>query len=572
MADPPAVPARKKVKTGCRTCKVRRVKCDEGRPACRRCVSTGRICDGYGIWGGGENEYAGRTAAVTPRPKPTPILLSRISSQFSKMSSQQLSYFSWFRYRTYAKLPLPFTGPFWHTLILQACTVEPAILHATLALGSAHQKESLDTGSPKDFCTALDSQQEFMLQEYTQAIRSLQPHFLRNQDMRSAHVALATCALFTFLENLLGRYTAANAHLHSGLRLLAEVYSPASDLDTELITTKPRGYVDDWIIEVFSRLHVQAALFGQGITGIYPKLPKFPTEPIPTAFQSINQASNHMDRLALGILHLAEQCSLTCDSAANSTHCPGFHSNQERLREELKLWLAAYNATPLDDREAFSPMDVFYLRTPRAYHTMFTIVINTLIWPASEMIYDLYIADFICLIEQLIKLWKAHVARPVWHLNLGMPGFPPKMAHSVGDKAWIPLLYFIAVKCRVHRIRLQAIKLLAMTLHKEGIWDAKLTIIVAKEVMRIEEGDYYQDFKKDDDFDTDDMPTEWDISLPPLPEYRRLSNLQVGLPEPLGVLTLEYDQARDKGGLLERRKRWYDLRAQRWSGNTSDPS
>jgi hypothetical protein len=60
----------KKVKTGCLICKyaivprqsvdgllkhlkltdiirIRRVKCDEGKPNCQRCISTGRKCDGY---------------------------------------------------------------------------------------------------------------------------------------------------------------------------------------------------------------------------------------------------------------------------------------------------------------------------------------------------------------------------------------------------------------------------------------------------------------------------------------------------------------------------------------------
>ncbi|TQS32088.1 hypothetical protein Golomagni_07605, partial [Golovinomyces magnicellulatus] len=45
-----------KVRTGCITCKIRRVKCDEVAPSCNRCTSTGRKCDGYG-----------------PRPKPLPI-------------------------------------------------------------------------------------------------------------------------------------------------------------------------------------------------------------------------------------------------------------------------------------------------------------------------------------------------------------------------------------------------------------------------------------------------------------------------------------------------------------------
>ncbi|CAG8979869.1 hypothetical protein HYALB_00002642 [Hymenoscyphus albidus] len=36
-----------KVKTGCQTCKIRRVKCDETKPSCLRCVKFGHQCDGY---------------------------------------------------------------------------------------------------------------------------------------------------------------------------------------------------------------------------------------------------------------------------------------------------------------------------------------------------------------------------------------------------------------------------------------------------------------------------------------------------------------------------------------------
>lgn len=36
-----------KVRTGCLTCKIRKVKCDEGKPSCLRCTSTGRKCEGY---------------------------------------------------------------------------------------------------------------------------------------------------------------------------------------------------------------------------------------------------------------------------------------------------------------------------------------------------------------------------------------------------------------------------------------------------------------------------------------------------------------------------------------------
>lgn len=34
----------------CRTCQVRRVKCDGTTPACNSCTSTGRVCPGYSSW------------------------------------------------------------------------------------------------------------------------------------------------------------------------------------------------------------------------------------------------------------------------------------------------------------------------------------------------------------------------------------------------------------------------------------------------------------------------------------------------------------------------------------------
>ncbi|KAI0451153.1 hypothetical protein F5B21DRAFT_389240 [Xylaria acuta] len=557
--DPPT--NRRKVKTGCRTCKARHVKCDEGRPACRRCVSTGRICDGYGIWGGGGVRCPGR--ALAPR-SPTDTVKYGVPSPYVTLSPEQETCFRWFRHRTYTKLPLPFITPFWHTLVLQACAVEPAILHAVLALGSAHQNESLEQGKPKEPRAALDPRQVFMLREYGKAIRSLQCHF-SGQDRRSVHVALITCILFTFFENLLGRYATANAHLHSGLRLLSETYVSVRDSVGASVPAKPRGYIDDWIIESFARLHVQAALLGQGLPGLYPVLPVYPTTPIPRAFASTNQAAHYMDRLLLDALHLAHQCSLLDESATDPALPAGFNDGQQRLRTELRLWLATYDATNPDVREGFSDIDKFYFKLLRGYHTIATLITNTCTWPACETMYDRYTADFISLIERLIMIWKAHVARPVWHHAPWVTEMPRRISHSVGDKGWIPLLYFVAVKCRVHRIRLQAIKLLSQTMHKEGIWDSRLVLIITREILRIEEGDYYQGFEKDDGFSVVSIPTERDVTLPPLPDYHRLYNIHVGLPEhSMGILTLEYDQRRENGVGAVRKKRCYDLEERHW--------
>ncbi|KAF5268119.1 hypothetical protein FOXYS1_999, partial [Fusarium oxysporum] len=38
---------RKRTKTGCLTCRKRRIKCDEGRPICNNCIKSKRHCEGY---------------------------------------------------------------------------------------------------------------------------------------------------------------------------------------------------------------------------------------------------------------------------------------------------------------------------------------------------------------------------------------------------------------------------------------------------------------------------------------------------------------------------------------------
>ncbi|OAA81496.1 Fungal transcriptional regulatory protein [Akanthomyces lecanii RCEF 1005] len=46
--DPNKKPnVRKRTKTGCLTCRRRRIKCDEGRPTCANCIKSKRVCEGY---------------------------------------------------------------------------------------------------------------------------------------------------------------------------------------------------------------------------------------------------------------------------------------------------------------------------------------------------------------------------------------------------------------------------------------------------------------------------------------------------------------------------------------------
>jgi Fungal Zn(2)-Cys(6) binuclear cluster domain len=72
----------KKTKTGCKTCRIRRVKCDEGKPNCRRCEIFGVECDGY-------MEPKSRAPARKPPP---PAILPRSGADSRDITIPQLTY------------------------------------------------------------------------------------------------------------------------------------------------------------------------------------------------------------------------------------------------------------------------------------------------------------------------------------------------------------------------------------------------------------------------------------------------------------------------------------------------
>jgi hypothetical protein len=141
------------------------------------------------------------------------------------------------------------------------------------------------------------------------------------------------------------------------------------------------------------------------------------------------------------------------------------------------------------------------------------------------------------------------------------------MSRSIIDLGLIPPLYYAAIKCRVHRIRLQAIRLLETTSHREGIWDAKIAACVSRKVMEIEEREYYKNIDTADDFPLSSYPSPRDLSLSPLPESYRIRDVEVVLlGEPMDKVLLFCRQRQDSmnckvciGEYHVQSQRWIDV-------------
>ncbi|OIW32299.1 hypothetical protein CONLIGDRAFT_612841 [Coniochaeta ligniaria NRRL 30616] len=529
-----------KVKSGCRTCKVRKVKCDEAFPACRRCVTTGRTCDGYGIWGGG--------TGGSPANKPCQSLgtISNYTTWTAKStlppttlaypvfaSPEEKEHFHWFQVRTNSKLPGSFRSNFWSTLLLQASFGEPAIYHAVLALSSVHKRGVINNDREDQDDTIPDKLEQFALHHYLKAINQLQRYFTRGKDRSSCRIALIACIVFTSMDLLRGHFTAAQVHLQHGLKLLQQTYP-------NTISSPPA--TDQWIIEVFSRLYVQFRLFNQRSQQMYwPQLLHAgePSDQSPI-FRCAKEAWREIEQLLDDIFLLAHHAQQLQSEKPGHPRSHSLLERQQQVRDRAAQWLGRYETSTCPTIRGERLVDTRACHLLRSYHTMVTIMNEVALHPGDEVVFDSQTSMFVRLLEQLVDLRTASAA---WLSYSRPPGLKFDMSRSIVDLGWIPPLFFTAIKCRVHRIRLQAIRLLESTSHREGIWDGKILARVSRRVMELEEKDYYGDVDTADDFSLSSAPCGKDLQMQTLPDSHRISAIEISFStDPVQKITLHFKQ------------------------------
>ncbi|ORY59726.1 uncharacterized protein BCR38DRAFT_445346 [Pseudomassariella vexata] len=563
---------RVKVKSGCSTCKIRKVKCDEGRPCCKRCIGTGRICDGYGIWGGGGNGYGQRrTGPKDSNTDPPPKLAVTISP--TVLVDDDQGYFEWFRYRTALKLPGAFVSAFWDTLVLQASSSEPAVLHAALALSATHKKEVVGILGHGKEKSSSDGDETFALRQYSKAITRLQAPFLAN-NKASVRVALITCAIFICLEYIRGHYRTGHIHLLNGLKLLRELqFYTASSPSHDASSGSPRlDSVDECLLETFSRLYTQAKMLEQSLPRVAAFLDTTVSKPLGLTFLSTQQAKLQLQQVLNGVTHLSEQfCPTTNrqEEAATTICPPELVKVQIRIKDELRVWLETYKASHARLQLDPTSADAYAYRLLLIHYTLIQIMAATCLPQASgESRFDAHNTDFAVIIARTIDFFQFLSSRSTGSASMLDP--PPDSTQGsrspyTSELGCIPPLYYTAIKCRVHRVRLHAIRLLENSPHREGIWDAMLAARIARQVMQLEEEDVYDDPNMfHDDFPLSSTPGEEHLSMPTIPEVYRIQDVQVVLPDdPMENVVLKCRRRRYDGS-FETLVREFEVVSQSW--------
>ncbi|EHK23414.1 uncharacterized protein TRIVIDRAFT_147011 [Trichoderma virens Gv29-8] len=497
--DPPFKKTHRRVKTGCQTCKKRRVKCDEGRPACQRCVSTGRVCDGYGIWVRSKQMQSLQKVVVM--------------SQRRTIAGQPASLgFEYFRRYTTTKLPGLFESGFWDSLVLQASEQEPAVLHAVTALGAAHKNE-----------------ERISLTEYNKAIRHLR-RSLNRSDKEALRVCLITCMLFVCIELLRGGFKAGHAHLSNGLRILREIQrrEGVTTSDGDIILRSHAVSVEDTLVEVFSRLNVQIALFGQVssyLLFVGDSAETSGTYDIPLMFSSLREARKYLDALINGSHVLGEQASRLLLSRQPIPE--KLYQSQGRLEAALMKWLRALDSSHDEFTGRADFRTRFAIPMLLLYHTMTRIMAATALRGTDEMIYDRYLPDFSLLIKQSSDLW--NFMRSELRKSFGLRGTNKPDINFTIDMGFIPPLYYALAKCRQPNLRRKVLELLKEVPHREGAWDGFTVINMGDMLIGLEENGMYEGMEIVPSYNLPD-PSVAEV-LPTIPALQRFNNINVALPD-----------------------------------------
>ncbi|KAJ5923252.1 hypothetical protein N7454_008497 [Penicillium verhagenii] len=470
----------------------RRVKCGEERPACRRCTSTGRICDGY-------NELTSSTPIQTiERLNPfTKTVITQTCSipSFDLFScDQERQSFQFFLLKTAPQLAGDFECAFWERLLLQSAHHEPAIRHIIVALGSLHEHFEYDTG-PRFASSALAVRNPFALRQYMRAMRCLMPSLDSSQPI---DVCLISCLLFVCFEAMRGHYGSAIAHITSGLKILGELRTNTSRSFTGLSSWRTPYVPMNILCGLFTRLQAQTAVTNHKVSAT--RLNLWPEVAInlnqPVVFHSLADAREMLEIYAYYYRQRSaelEDLNIEAESLPESSATeflnkitPPIVSLRDNSLSLLTRWSTALDDFLLErgnfltDRERRGAA-VLQLRHIDCF-IMLDISQPTGGLEAGDHVkWDKYCPFF----EQMVSLGESIVpCYPSSTSSLPSPLSPKTFSLDLNI---IAAMFNVAARCRDPHIRRRAVRVLRTAAIQEGIWNSSLVATIAEKWIDIEE-------------------------------------------------------------------------------------
>ncbi|KAE8448837.1 hypothetical protein EG329_008839 [Mollisiaceae sp. DMI_Dod_QoI] len=470
-------PARKRAstprsKTGCVTCKIRRLKCGEERPSCYRCVKSGWHCDGYDHVNTLSASNDGAMASLLPRtpslsPSPTRSLIE--PAMLLLLDDQEQYYFQ----NCGEELAGQMQGHdvfFWQGIALQESITTFSVRHGMVAIG-ALKKSAVRRSGRYQMDETPGPHREFALQQYHKAIHSLRESIPNLEDEKAARSTLVACMVLAIFDDFIGHRAFALQHLRYAREIL---------LKSNILLPNPtiRGdQENERLASIFLRLDMQA-LFAMGIDEhrtCIPLHPHSPTFSLPNRLSSFDEARNLISLVVWEgsrFFYHTMKYQLLPRNQVPPAVC--------RLRDYLvnRLYdLIQLLADMKDERPGTTFHPLLRVESLALHPTMLLIrLIPSL--GAPETACDVLLPQF----NYLLNL-----SREI--INFEARENPSGIGietYSSEVRTVSPLL-LVATKCRIAVLRREAISLLLHSHRREWMYDSLLSAQIGEWMMSIEE-------------------------------------------------------------------------------------
>ncbi|KAE9362835.1 hypothetical protein N431DRAFT_564987 [Stipitochalara longipes BDJ] len=442
---------RPKVKTGCGTCKVRRIKCDEAKPSCQRCSTTGRKCDGYSI----------DVTISSQTPKNSADLIQRICVHIPGNAEEKRG-FDYFLRNTAAELSGYYDSSFWEKLILAASAQKSSLRHTVIAIGALHEDFSRRRLAPS-IPPAEDGKTQFALDQYAKAMGALRRSLSSGKE--EPLTALMSCILFVCFDSLRGWFESAMVHLQSGLRILRDMRRSSTG----------NHIIEDNIAPLFMRLSIQSIIYvgtrsTHYQTAFARELMDVSAKEIVISeeFESLEEARNALNQAADGLFRVLYMW----DGDLPAHLQP--RESLEIFTSQLSLWNLAFEKFMVSKSKDLTSREVRGAALLKIHHTTAKIMAG--VCPdmsdmspvfesvdAERFLFLKYLDDF----QIVIDLSRPLIAAAEQDAKNGKP--PLTFSSDLG---LIGPLYYVCMNCPDVSIRTTAMELLLRCPRREGMWNS----------------------------------------------------------------------------------------------------
>ncbi|KAI1748961.1 hypothetical protein F4782DRAFT_515227 [Xylaria castorea] len=423
-----------KVRSGCITCKARKVKCDEARPKCLRCQTSARICGGYRAPPPGSFSW---NSLLQHRPSTIPCSVS---------NSVELRGLDFFRCIVAPALTNPLGNSFWKRSVCQLAVQEPAARYAVLAIGLLYAQLDPSSHDPPN-----SNEYRVAVNYYNKALRQV-----ATSEHPDAETTLLISILFTCIEFLRGNAVAAIEHCRHGIHILSSIKQASSDTSA-----------------IIHHLSIFPFFFGATPSDFPPlRNPKCTGDnyhDLPRAVETLDCLMSESARLVrvfdpyrLGSINMAEvPCSLT--------------TTQHALGRSLDTWYTRFSSLVQNPKS--NDQNRALLRILEMRWNVCKIWVRIASYQ-DETFCDTFRDQFEC----MVKLAREEAASRTL--------FEPERLHAFKFEMGLsPLLHFVLLKCRFLQIRLEALELLkTLACIRESLWDARLMYAISIRIIEREHG------------------------------------------------------------------------------------